>query len=208
MNAKFAFILLVCLAILANCADSNDPTINVREKSNNRKTVDESYPVYSAFLKTIRTGYSTGGQVDLFVIIENTEHFPSTIDITSLDLGEELAEEFGLAIADFNSKINTSQRLTESLDIEKSYILLSDEDLNFEREKDDSFDFWKEFNKKFPHSAGILRFSQVGFDARKQHAFLYLDLICGGTCAEQDFVLLTKVNGEWKLTKTILSGVS
>ncbi|MEZ5345324.1 MAG: hypothetical protein R2681_07195 [Pyrinomonadaceae bacterium] len=208
MRLKFAIFLLASLSILTNCTNSLDQTVNDHEIGDNSTMVDESYAVYSAFLKTIRTGYGNGKKVDLFVILRDTEKYPSTIDRTSLDLSEEFPEQVGEAINDFNSKISTSRRLTKSFDLEKNYVLVNDDDLNFERDGDDSYDFWKTFYEKFPNSSGIIRLSQVGFDSKKTNAFLYLDLRCGGTCAEQDFLLLTKMNGEWKLTKTITLGVS
>jgi hypothetical protein len=59
--------------------------------------------------------------------------------------------------------------------------------------------FWDEFYKKFPHSSGIVSFSSVGFNDQHDQAFVYAARSCGGLCGAGDFVLLKKVNGEWKI---------
>jgi hypothetical protein len=59
--------------------------------------------------------------------------------------------------------------------------------------------FWGEFYKKFPDSSGIVSFSNVGFNDQHDQAFVYAARSCGGLCGEGDFVLLKRVNGEWKI---------
>lgn len=78
-----------------------------------------------------------------------------------------------------------------------NYVLVKDSDL-----PDDGLErFWTRFYKKYPNSSGIVFFSDVGFNAQHDQAFLYAGKTCGGLCGEGEYVLLRKINGKWEIQK-------
>ncbi len=76
-----------------------------------------------------------------------------------------------------------------------NYVLVTNSDLPR------TGNFWGEFEKKFPNSAGILTFSNIGFNQHYDQALVYVAHSCGDLCGEGDFVLLRKVNGRWEVFK-------
>jgi len=60
-------------------------------------------------------------------------------------------------------------------------------------------DFWTSFYKKYPNSAGLVSFSNVGFNDRHDQALVYVSRACGYTCGEGAYVLLRKVKGKWEI---------
>ena len=77
------------------------------------------------------------------------------------------------------------------------YVLVSNEYLH-----NDQFDrFWGNFYKRFSDSSGLVSFSKVGFNEQHDQAFVYAGRTCGGLCGAGGYVLLKKVNGQWKIEK-------
>ncbi len=59
--------------------------------------------------------------------------------------------------------------------------------------------FWRNFRRQFPASAGIAAFSDIGFDRTDSWALLYFRRSCGGLCAEGYTVLLRREAGAWRI---------
>jgi len=82
-------------------------------------------------------------------------------------------------------------------DLGTNYVVVADRDL-----PDDGIDrFWTKFYQKYPRSSGLISFSNVGFNAQHNQAFVYAARGCGGLCGEGSYVLLRKVNGKWEIVK-------
>ena len=78
-----------------------------------------------------------------------------------------------------------------------NYVLATKNDL-----LDDAMgQFWTNFHRKFPNSAGLLSFSNVGFNKQHNQAFVYVDWNCGDTCGVGEYILLKKVHGKWEVVK-------
>jgi hypothetical protein len=91
----------------------------------------------------------------------------------------------------------------------KNFItIIQDTDLDTLHSKCNKFnsveEFWESFYKKFPNAKGQLRFSQVGFNKKKNKALVYYVFIGGSLCANFSVVILKKIRGKWKIEKEII----
>ena len=57
-------------------------------------------------------------------------------------------------------------------------------------------------------AAGLFTFSEIAFDKRHQHAVLAYSFVCGGLCGHGNTIVLKKVGGKWKQSKTCRSWIS
>ena len=62
-------------------------------------------------------------------------------------------------------------------------------------------DFWVSFYKKYPNSAALLSFSNVGFNDRRDQALVYAVVAGGYTYGDGAYVLFRKVNGKWEIQR-------
>lgn len=199
----FTSLTLVCSSILAN-------TICVKFYLSKTETnsIDESYAVYSVALKKYESSSENGQKAPIIVINENTEigNIEKKSNAEFLrNFNLEVPAEFQSAFEDFKSKNIKSEKLIKSFDIAQDYVLVTKDDV-FKSENIN--EIWKLFYKKYPDSRGLITFSKVGFDADKKHAFIYQEQLCGFLCAEGGYVFLTKEQGEWKITKRMITWVS
>ena len=91
---------------------------------------------------------------------------------------------------------NETPELLKVWNLDVKHVLVTRSDL-----PDSLGDFWGEFAKKFPNSAGLISFSKVGFNNQHDQALVYVGLSCGWLCGEGKYVLLKKVNGKWAIQK-------
>lgn len=57
-------------------------------------------------------------------------------------------------------------------------------------------------------TAGIFTFSEIVFDKRHQRAVLAYSFVCGGLCGHGNTIVLKKIGGKWKQSKTCRSWIS
>lgn len=57
-------------------------------------------------------------------------------------------------------------------------------------------------------AAGLFTFSEIAFDKRHQHAVLAYSFVCGGLCGHGNTIVLKKMGGKWKQSKTCRSWIS
>jgi hypothetical protein len=69
-------------------------------------------------------------------------------------------------------------------------------------------DVWGRFYEKYPNSTGLLRLSRVGFNSDGNQAAFYISNYCGGLCGGGYFVLMEKVNSNWKVVQEVQVWVS
>ena len=60
---------------------------------------------------------------------------------------------------------------------------------------------WGRYYKKYPNSTGLLRLSRVGFDSHGNRAAFYVSNSCGGLCGDGYFVIMEKVDSNWKVVE-------
>jgi len=69
-------------------------------------------------------------------------------------------------------------------------------------------DTWGRYYEKYPNSAGLFRLSRVGFNSDGNQAAFYISNHCGGLCGSGYFVIMEKVNSNWKVVQEIQAWVS
>jgi len=69
-------------------------------------------------------------------------------------------------------------------------------------------DFWGRYYEKYPHSTGLLKMSRVGFDSDGNQAAFYISNSCGGLCGAGYFVIMEKVDSNWKVVQEVQVWVS
>ena len=71
-----------------------------------------------------------------------------------------------------------------------------------------SGDVWGRYYEKYPNSTGLLRLSRVGFNSDGNQAAFYISNYCGGLCGGGYFVIMEKVNSNWKVVQEVQVWVS
>lgn len=74
-----------------------------------------------------------------------------------------------------------------------------------ELKPDEEFENW---SKKYPKFVGLLAFSKIYFDSNKENGILKVRYLCGGKCGLGYLVYLKKINGKWKVKKTVQTWIS
>jgi hypothetical protein len=69
-------------------------------------------------------------------------------------------------------------------------------------------DVWGRYYEKYPNSAGLLHASRVGFNSDGHQAAFYISNHCGGLCGGGYFVIMEKVNFNWKVVQEVQVWVS
>jgi hypothetical protein len=69
-------------------------------------------------------------------------------------------------------------------------------------------DIWGRYYEKYPNSTGLVRLSRVGFNSDGNQAAFYVSNNCGGLCGGGYFVIMEKVNSNWKVVQEVQLWVS
>ena len=205
-RTQISLILFLAFTFIGCSGVSSQVASNVQKDS-----LDETYAVYSALLKNINLSPENGEKVNLLVINENTDTDRSTrtpIDRVMRNLKVDLTSEFKAALEDYKVKNKEPQKLTKSFDLKQDLVFISRDEFGAFFKGNNLKKNWETFYDKYPNSAGFVTLSKVGFDAEKKHAFVYVELSCGGLCADAGYRLLTKEEGIWKETKRATAWVS
>lgn len=64
---------------------------------------------------------------------------------------------------------------------------------------------WKKIKSKYK-SDFVIKFSKIKYVG--SFASVYLEYSCGGLCGSKDFILMEKINNEWKVLKQLNIGMS
>ena len=159
---------------------------------------DEDYAVYAALLndlyggKAIALEREVAGCTGIGSNKEGENAWQKSLD----GLSQKLPKLSAKTIADFKSR----SRLCRTLDAKfnASVTLLSKQERRAIFAGKDTRKAWATFYKKFPGSAGYIIVSSIGFNEDRSQALVDLTNKCGDKCGAEQFVLLTKVNGEWR----------
>src|SRR5262249_7441755 len=87
----------------------------------------------------------------------------------------------------------TSRRLLPMFPIEKTYILVPEEDLKNLIEESG----WEGFYVRYPEAKSYVSMSSVGFNAQKTKAVLTMTYSCGTLCMEGTYYLMEKKHEKW-----------
>jgi hypothetical protein len=68
--------------------------------------------------------------------------------------------------------------------------------------------WWPDYYRKFPSSQGFLNLSRVGFSNDGKQALFYASNKCGGKCGTGTYVVMEKMDSNWKVAKEILIWIS
>ena len=69
-------------------------------------------------------------------------------------------------------------------------------------------DTWGHYYEKYPNSGGFVSLSRVGFNSDGSQAAFYISNHCGGLCGGGYFVIMEKVNSNWKVVQEVQLWVS
>lgn len=106
-------------------------------------------------------------------------------------------------VADFRKKERTCHLLQESFRLPVRYFLLDKQERRSIFPGKNVDQAWRSFDQKFPGSSGIINVSSVGFNRNRTQALIDTSWKCGSACGGGKMVLLTKNNGQWKVTSTL-----
>jgi hypothetical protein len=203
----------LCLGI---CVSTTVSAVGAAVQGNDRALVDdaEEYAVYNAVLDSIYA--SSEPKPQQFVInvepITETQH-PSTGTIGGLTgTGAARPETAPDTKSDFDEKGKKSCRLDRRFDLKVPYTLVVNDDLNkiFALDPSGHIDpkVWDHFYQRYPGAAGIVAFSRVGFDSKKNQALVYLVIQYGLVGGSGEFCVLVRNDGKWTIEKQVLIWLS
>ena len=104
---------------------------------------------------------------------------------------------------DFETKNRSRYRLDDHFNINVKKIFLSQAEID----KLVSGGDWIDFLKKYP-GHGIIEFSRVGFNARRDRAFVYAGSQGGPKSGAGFYLLLSKTGGHWVVDQKIFAWLS
>jgi hypothetical protein len=115
--------------------------------------------------------------------------------------------------ADFDAKNKVSYRLENHFTLKVPYVLVTSDELHgfFFPLKEDSqpdMESWPHFYQKYPGAPGILTFSRVGFNDKKDQALLYCAYQRGLLGGGGRFFVLSKINGSWEIKNEVIVWLS
>jgi hypothetical protein len=161
----------------------------------------EEYAVYSAVILNLYLKEKTakepllisdrttfyGNQVesviigDAFLTEMTAEQRVSRLKAISPSVSEE-------TLFDYDKKQMKSKEFRPKFNLQIEYVLVN------------------ENSKKGYSSERNIRFSSVGFNSQRSEAYVFTQFVCSALCGSSDFLLLEKVEGNWKI-KEIFEGI-
>jgi hypothetical protein len=214
MKPKLTRRNLIALAAGA-CASAFLPTLEGLTRSSDRALIQdpEEYVVYSALLNS----KFASAKVQQFVINDETSSRTKQPFIGFIGgrvgTGAKRPETESDTMSDFDAKNNDNSCLLERrFDLKVEYILVADEKLHiiFVRDKDGHLDMesWPRFYKLHPGTPGIVVFSRVGFNAKKDQALVYVAIQSGLVGGSGTYFVLAKSNKNWEIQNQIVMWLS
>lgn len=125
---------------------------------------------------------------------------------------EDLTRAFGKdldtgVLSDYLESNKDVGPLSKSIptDLPQSWLSDAEEGALFKSKKHDG---WKSFYAQYPGAGGIMAFSRVGFNEKRDRALLYSTIGCGWLCGTGHYHLLKKESGKWILFKNYMAWIS
>jgi|SRR5208337_2079581 len=208
---SIAILLILLLSALQIRIASQEP------QDSQRKVVKdpEEYAVYNTLLnarydrKTIRR----------FVISKNTTSSEKNSSFIGLlggitFSGAKRPEVDSETSADYDAKYKETFALTNQFNLKVPYTLVTREELKAafpieEEGKPVDKECWNRFYKQYPESGGIVAFSRVGFNSKRDQALVYVASQSGFVGGSGWFVVFSRAaGGAWKIQKEVLVWLS
>jgi hypothetical protein len=186
------FIMLVFFVIT-----SHNP--NLIQSQVRAKPPDEVYKVYSALIRQRYVNDST----KLILVSAETANPDRSSPPDREDLRRMLMPLTQSTIDSYKAKGQDIRELLNEFDLPVKYILIKKAEWD-EMFKVDNFSGWESLFRKYPDASGIIRFSEIGFNAEHTQALVYVERGCGSTCAEGGYVLLSKEGEAWTIQKEVI----
>ena len=159
--------------------------------------VGKQYAVYSQIIRSMFLHDHT----ERLVIKEKTVHWDMSNNLDYLK--ENMPELQDSTLEDFLQVNKEVQQLDKKFTIPVETTMLSKEEF------DDIFENggWDEFYKRYPGAPGIIAFSQVGFNHRKDQALTYVENSVHYLAGAGYLILMVK-GDVWKIQKSIMVWIS
>ncbi|MBU0492817.1 MAG: hypothetical protein KKA73_28500 [Chloroflexi bacterium] len=153
----------------------------------------EEYAVYSALI----SNWDTRETVKLIVILDQTDVEMLDMDYYIVQNRQALPPE---VVADFAAKNRRSSPLGEHFDLGVEYVLISQDEL--------PQILWDDFYEKYPDAPGFMWLSRVGFNPSQDMALVYVGNPRAFLAGMGALVLLSKTDGIWHRTRSIMVWIS
>jgi hypothetical protein len=193
------------IALVALLAAVREPINSSAQTTETPRVQDsEEYFVYSAIL----TSQFAHTNVQQFVIRAETSVIekPEYFDRLAPDVESD-------TMSDFKAKNEKSELLERRLDLKTPYVLVSKDELDamlYQKVGDPKVGVlvfmggWARFYERYPGAHGLINFSRVGFDSKKQQALVYVAVQHDYLGGSSRLLVLSKGDKSWEVQKQIL----
>lgn len=205
---KAFFLAFCCAGCVFNLISQDRPSTPVDRDS-------DSDEVYAAVVNWRTAHPGEGPQAKLLVFSDTTVQyscFKEKPEDCATEVREQLTRTFGQdleigVLSDYLERNKDRGLLSKSIptNIPQSWLSDAAEEGLFKRKKHDG---WKEFYAKYPDAGGIMAFSRVGFNEKRDRALLYSTIGCGWLCGTGHYHLLKRESGKWVLFKSYMAWIS
>ncbi len=205
---KTILLVLCC----ASCVFALSPHYRPSTPTDQDSDSDE---VYGAIVNWRTAHPGEGPKPTALVFLDTTVQYPCLTgrpEECATATRESLTRTFGqdLEVDLLNDYLeNNKDRgpLSKSIptDLPKSWLSDVEEEALFKSKKHDG---WKTFYAKFPGAGGIMAFSRVGFNEKRDRALVYSQIDCGWLCGTGHYHLLKRESGKWVLIKSYMAWIS
>jgi 5'-3' exonuclease len=184
---RFSFLLIASLLTIylgANC-----PTINAGQAS-----IDaQEYAIYNHLIngKFANRGFKSVIVLDTTLDLHADRMMQSHLSY----IQQNVRDVSRKIIAEFEKKNQQAYSLSNQFDASGNIALLSRDQVR-EMFGKGGID-WRAIYEKYPRPAGIISFSRVSFNSRRDEALVYVTWSCGGECGQRGFLLLKKKKNGW-----------
>jgi hypothetical protein len=199
---KIMLVFLFMAGLLASCTFPFTPDQASISATQASAELDEEYAVYSSLISDRYVSAS----VHRLVIRDHTGLEPSEdLDTRFEALQNNFPELTPEMVADFKAKNASPSALEPRFDLEVSYFLVSDEQL---QQIFSTQDGWLEFYRQFVLSQGVLTLSRVAFNPHMDMAFVYVGNQSGWLAGAGYYLLMVKEKGAWKVLREEMAWIS
>jgi len=157
----------------------------------------EEYSVYTAVLES----EFAQTEVQQFVIRGETQRIedPEICDRVARDVESD-------TMSDFKAKNGKTYLLERHLDLKTPYVLVNSDELDaiFNQKAGVLIvGGWGLFYQRYPGAPGLIDFSRVAFDSKKNQALVYLGYSRNYLGGGSSFLVLSKADKSWKIQKQV-----
>ncbi len=211
-----AFTLGIVGVLSFTFGDSISHKLDVLSKNSADIEISEEYAVYSSILNEmfLKEGVK-------LLVISDQAMFHDRFGEQQLSSDERLQHKKRYyssvdddTFIDFEAKSLISSKLESKFKISINYILINENELiekilrnEAEIEKDKKDGKYNLYDK-YPVARGLIKFSKIGFNKKRNQAFVEVNFTHCGLCGSGDYVLLEKKQDVWKIKEIFNRWVS